>query len=378
MGRKRLAAVTALCAGALLVLGISESLSADAERLRRAWPATDFSRTTIELEEVRSGGPPKDGIPALSDPQFVTPEQAADWLHPREPVAVVEVAGEARAYPLQILTWHEIVNDTVSGVPLALTFCPLCNSTLTFERRVDGRVLEFGVSGLLRRSNLLMYDRQTESWWQQLTGEAVVGELAGERLEVVPSRIVAFRDFRARWPEAPVLSRDTGYSRPYGRNPYRGYDRVDSRPFLLEGPPDPRLPAMERVLGIRVEDAVAIYPFSALAGETVVNDTVGETPVVVMRRSTMFSVLDAEEIAESRSIPAAVAYGRRLGEQLLHFELRRGQVHDRETGSRWNLFGEAVEGPLAGQRLPELDAGVHFAFAWLAFRPGSRIYRPEP
>ena len=375
MGRTRL---VAFFTGALLALGGIGSLTADGERFHRAWPATDFSRTTVELEEVRSGGPPRDGIPALSDAAFVTPAEAADWLHPREPVAVVEVAGEARAYPLQILTWHEIVNDIVGGVPVALTFCPLCNSTLTFDRRVDGRVLEFGVSGLLRRSNLLMYDRQTESWWQQLTGEAVVGTLAGQRLDVVPSWIVAFQDFRERWPAAPVLSRDTGYSRPYGRNPYRGYDRMDSRPFLLEGPPDPRLPAMERVLGIRVGEAVAVYPFSALAGEPLVHDTVGETPVVVLLTSSTLSVLDAGEIAESRSVPAAVAYARRLGGQVLHFELREGRLHDRRTGSRWNLFGEAVAGPLAGQRLPELDAGVHFAFAWLAFRPGSRIYRPEP
>lgn len=377
MERKLLVAAGALCTGVLLVLGVMDSVPADDERLRRIWMSTDFSETTIDLDEVRSGGPPKDGIPAIDDPEFVTPAQAASWLHPREPVAVVEVAGEAKAYPLQVLTWHEIVNDAVGGVPVALTFCPLCNSTITFDRRVDGQVLEFGVSGLLRRSNLLMFDRQTESWWQQLTGEAVVGRFAGAELAVVPSSIVAFEDFRERWPEAPVLSRDTGHDRPYGRNPYRGYDRVGTRPFLLEGPPDPRLPAMERVLGIRVGEAVAIYPFSALEEQPLVNDVVGETPVVAMRPTSMLSVLDAPEIAESRSIPAAVAYGRQLGDRLLHFELRDGRVHDRETGSRWNLFGEAVAGPLKGRRLPELDAGVHFAFAWLAFRPGSRIYQPE-
>jgi len=341
---------------------------------RGEWPRTDFSKRTVALEEIQSGGPPKDGIPAVDQPRFVTQAEAARWLDPREPVIVFEHAGVVRAYPLQILTFHEIVNDTVGGIPVAVTFCPLCNASIVFDRRVQGAVLDFGTTGKLRKSDLVMYDRQTESWWQQFTGQGIVGQHAGTVLTQVPSTIVAYDDFRKAYPKAQVLSRQTGFSRPYGRNPYRGYDRVGDHPFLFFDPVDPRLPAMERVLGVTSGGKTRIYPFAVLSGQPVVNDEVGGEPIAVFSQEGMLSVLDAEVIRDSRRVPAAAAYSRAVRGKVLFFERRDGRIVDRETGSQWDIFGRATAGPLQGARLKSADSGVHFAFAWLAFHPGSEIY----
>lgn len=339
------------------------------------WPNTDFSRATVDLGEFRSGGPPKDGIPAIDHPRFVSFAQADGWLEPKEPVIVVSLAGAARAYPLQILIYHEIVNDVVEDVPLSITFCPLCNASLVFDRRVGERLLDFGTTGKLRKSDLVMYDRQTESWWQQFTGEAIVGRLAGTQLAQHPATIVAYADFKEAYPQGVILSRETGYARPYGRNPYRGYDRIGDQPFLFSDPVDSRLPAMERVLNVTVGEHHRLYPFSVFPHEPVINDQIGDLAVVVVSRKGTLSVLDRSTIAESRTVPSAAAYNRRLDGQVLRFEARDGKIVDQQTGSQWNLFGEAVAGPLSGRRLEPAVGGVHFAFAWLAFYPDSSIYR---
>ncbi len=345
---------------------------------RFEWPNTDFGKSVVDLKEIISGGPPKDGIPAIDKPKFVSVQEAAKWLDPREPVIVVTVSGEARAYPLQILIWHEIVNDIVGDVPLSVTFCPLCNASLVFDRRANGRVLDFGTTGRLRKSDLVMYDRQTQSWWQQLTGQGIVGELAGTELTQVPASIVAFEDFQKSYPEGRVLSRETGHFRPYGKNPYRGYDRIGDQPFLFTDPVDPRLPAMERVINVTVRGKHKVYPFSLFRDQPVINDKVNDLTVVIFSHQRTLSVLDQEEIARSREIPAATAYERTLDGRVLGFELRDGKIFDRETGSQWDLFGRAIGGSLKGQRLKSVNSGVHFAFAWLAFNPDSEIHGRPP
>lgn len=343
-------------------------------RWRGEWPRTDFTRHTVALDEIESGGPPRDGIPAIDRPRFVAPVEAEGWLDPREPVIALELNGEARAYPLQILMFHEIVNDTVGGRPLTVTFCPLCNASIVFERRLDGRVLDFGTTGKLRKSDLVMYDRQSESWWQQFTGKGIVGHHAGATLMQLPSTIASFAEFRKAYPQGKVLSRETGYTRPYGHNPYRGYDRVGDRPFLFHDPVDPRLPAMERVLGVTRGGRVRLYPLGALKSRPVINDEIGGEPIAVFSREDMLSALDAERIRDSREIAAAAAYSRKVGGRMLSFERRERRIVDRDTGSEWNLFGHALAGPLKGARLKAVDSGVHFAFAWLAFNPKSEIY----
>ena len=191
--------------------------------------STDFSKAIVPLEEITSGGPPKDGIRSIDRPDFVTIDEADDWLGDREPVAVVKRNGVTKAYPLSILIWHEIVNDEIGGDPVTVTYCPLCNTTIAVDRNFDGRVLEFGTTGRLRHSDLVMYDRQSETWWQQATGEGLVGEYAGERLTLVPATVMSWRDVKEQLGEALVLSRDTGFPADfrerYGNNPYQGYDR---------------------------------------------------------------------------------------------------------------------------------------------------------
>ena len=162
---------------------------------RSGWK-TDFSKRTVPLDEIVSGGPPKDGIPAIDNPKFVAVGQADRWLEDREPVVLVALGGVAKAYPLRILIQHEIVNDVVGRVPVSITYCPLCNTAISFDRRFDGMLLDFGTTGNLRHSDLIMYDRQTETWWQQATGEGIVGEFAGRKLTFLSSPLVSWKTFK--------------------------------------------------------------------------------------------------------------------------------------------------------------------------------------
>lgn len=364
-----------LAAAALVAV---TAAAAQVEPYRLEWPRTDFSRHTVDLAEIKSGGPPKDGIPAIDRPRFVPVREAREWLKPREPVIALRVGAWARAYPIRILIYHEIVNDDFGGMPLAVTFCPLCNASIVYERRVGDATLDFGTTGKLRYSDLVMYDRQTESWWQQFTGKGIVGRYAGTELRRLPSEIVAFKDFAAAHPAGDVLSRDTGYRRPYGRNPYAGYDRIDQSPFLFAGKRDARLPPMERVLSVSLGGRHRLYPLSVLERYPVVNQELAGVPYVVMTRRGMASPLDSPRIDEGRAIAAAAAFDRRLDARVLEFAARGGRIVDTRTGSEWNILGEAVAGPLAGRRLAPLEGGVHFAFAWLAFHPDSEIVRKLP
>jgi len=245
---------------------------------------TDFDKHTVPLDEITSGGPPKDGIPAIDRPVFVSVEEADRWLGDREPVVMVEHGGESKAYPLQILIWHEIVNDEIAGLPVSVTFCPLCNTALAFDRRFDGQVLDFGTTGMLRHSDLVMYDRQSETWWQQATGEGIVGTHAGRQLTFVSAPLVGWKQYRKEHPDGKVLSRETGFSRDYGRNPYQRYD-TRSEPFsqFFGGRQDGRLPAMERVVALADGDSSVAYSMSALEERPVTNDTFVGRPIVVLR-----------------------------------------------------------------------------------------------
>jgi hypothetical protein len=335
---------------------------------------TDTSRTLVALDEIISGGPPPDGIPAIDRPAFVAAREAAGWLAPKEPVLALEVKGDARAYPLQILMWHEIVNDVVGGLPVTVTFCPLCNSGIVFERVVNGATLDFGTSGKLYKSDLVMYDRQTHSLWAQMEGRAIVGERAGARLALVPANTLSFEDWREAHPGGKVLSRDTGHVRNYGVNPYRSYDQPDLRPFLFQGRPDPRRPPKERVVGIKIGDVARAYPWPVLAERRVVHDRLGDQDLVILYQPGALSALDDEEIRRSRAVGATGAFHRVLDGRALTFETTAGGFRDRETGSTWTILGHAVKGPLAGRRLAALTHVDAFWFAWAAFNPATSVY----
>lgn len=345
------------------------------------FPLTDYQKSSVSIDEILTGGPPRDGIPAIDLPEFVGTDSAEAWLQDQEPIIALVVNEEARAYPLQILMYHEIVNDVIAGVPVAVTFCPLCNASIVFEREVgqagSRKILDFGTTGRLRKSDLVMYDRQTESWWQQFTGRGIIGTYVNVELVRLPSQIISFGEFKTAFPSAQVLSRETGFSRPYGNNPYRGYDAIDSNPFLFRGDVDPRLPAMERVLSIRSENETQLIPLAQLADRSLAHLNVDERPIVVFSASVASSALDAGKIAESRKVPSAAAYLAKVDDQSLTFKFLDGTIVDEQTGSLWNAFGRSTEGKLSGAQLEQLDDGVHFAFAWLAFEPESKIIRLE-
>jgi hypothetical protein len=336
---------------------------------------TDFARHSVPLTSILPGGPPPSGIPPIDHPRYVSIATAARFLAPREPVIAVPVGGRARAYPLQILIWHEIVNDTLGGVPIAVTYCPLCSSAIVFARRATGRALTFGTTGNLRDSDLVMWDRQTQSWWQQFSGQAIVGSLTGTRLTALDSQTLSFQDFRGRFPQGDVLSRNTGFQRPYGQNPYEGYDTVpSSRPFDYGGRPDPRLPPVERVESITVGADAAVIPFDALRGRPVETVTVGGVPAVVLFDPRVLSPLDALKIANSHAVGSAAAFDRRLAGRALDFQpAGPGVMSDLQTGSRWDVTGQAIAGPLRGAQLHRLHDLNAFWFAVAAFLPRARL-----
>ena len=280
---------------ALILCLLPGLAAADPSFWRHEWPQTDFTTTSIESwVEVRDGGPPKDGIPAIDDPRMI-PVAQETALSPREPVMVLELEGETpRAWPVRYLIWHEIVNDAVGDLPVAVTFCPLCNSGVIFDRRVGGRVLDFGVSGKLRHSDMIMYDRQTESWWQQAVGEGVVGEMTGVRLEVLPGWMEGWESFAARNPDGLVMAEPDGFGRSYGRNPYTGYDR-SARPFLYAGELPPHdIPPLERV--VRVGERA--WPLTRLAAE----GSIAEAGVVLSWSEGQGSALDTALLSEAREV----------------------------------------------------------------------------
>lgn len=336
---------------------------------------------TVDTELIVSGGPPPDGIPPIDEPRFVDPASVR-WLVGQEPVISLELNGEAKAYPIRILMWHEIVNDTIGGEAVTVTYCPLCNTAIAFRRPIiDGELLDFGTSGRLFRSNLVMYDRQTGTYWSQAMLEAIVGPLAGRRLELLPAQIVSWGDWRKAHPSGRVLSQDTGFDRAYGQNPYQGYDSPgNDDPFLFAGEPDPRLPATAHVLGVEASGRQMAFEYEDLArraedGHAVEQTRVGGQDVVVFWKRGTASALDQPKIATSRDVGSATAYEPRSRGRLLHFEAAPDGFVDVETRSRWDLFGRAVDGPLRGARLRAVPAVDHLWFSWAAFFPDTEIYR---
>ena len=337
----------------------------------QSW-STDFSRRLVPWTDILSGGPPKDGIPAINNPTFADVESGAEWLADADPVIVFEQNEDVRGYPLAILIWHEIVNDVVGDMPVAVTFCPLCNASIVFDATLDGQALDFGTTGKLRNSDLVMYDRQTESWWQQFTGESIVGELAGRQLAFLPSQVLSYGDFRTEFPDALLLERPPA-QRSYGRNPYVGYDT--SNPFLFRGEIDSRLRATERVVGLELDDAVMAYAFADLADVGVVNDVVAGAPVAIFHKSGTASALDGGDISTSRDVGSVGVFSRLLdGRELTFSAGDDGTFVDAETESTWNILGQAVDGELVGSELEQLVAFDHFWFAWSAFFPDTGLY----
>jgi hypothetical protein len=338
------------------------------------YPST-FPAPMIDTSELLRGQVP-DGIPALDSPQFVSVAEADAYLENDEAVVVLNIDGDVRAYPAQILIWHEIVNDVVGGIPVAVTYCPLCNSAVTYERTVQGEVTTFGTSGLLFNSALVMYDRLTESLWTHYNGEAIAGAVSGVRLEPIPSPLLGWAEFRETFPDGLVLDRDrTGHSRSYGSNPYANYDNPTGFPFLFRGELDEQIGAQRRVTGVSIEGVATAWTLEAISDGTAqaTSGSVGDQAVVIFWKAGQATALESGEIAGGRDVGSVGVFVPEADGQALTFAAQ-GQVFiDDQTGSTWNIFGEAVGGPLVGTELVQIPHLDTFWFAWFSYNPGTEL-----
>jgi hypothetical protein len=362
-------------AGSGLAVDYDAEPAGDALRGDRNNPA--FPPPVVDPALIVSVLPP-DGIPAIDEPVFA-PAGQIDFLTDEEAIVAVEANGVVKGYPIQILTWHEIVNDDFDGQPVSVTYCPLCNSALAFDRRFGRRTLDFGTSGELYQSALVMYDRQTGSLWAHFTGQGLVGHYAGAQLDFIPAQTLSFARFRSAHPDAPVLTTNTGYGRDYGDNPYDGYDNVESAPYgrFLAGDIDPALPAMARVVGIADDAGAVAIRLDDVSRRSVLALTDGGRNLVVFHRDGLASPLEADRIPDGRDVgQTGVFVARGPDGSALTFTADDNGFVDDETGTRWDVLGRAVEGPLAGNRLERVTHLDTFWFAWSTYRPDTVILEP--
>jgi hypothetical protein len=388
----------------------------------------DSTQSSISVDALFTGALPQTGIPALGfsgdwtqtveaspTPSFISAKQAAKWLDPEEPVIAVTIGDESRAYPVQILIWHEIVNDTVGGTPIVITYCPLCNSAIAFDRRLPldqvateslaafnldaeivhldeqfqteysrqnpasapvatGLEVTFGVSGMLYNSNVLMFDSHSSTLWAQLIGEAVMGSLNSTKLLRYPAQLVSFSAYREAFPSGLVLSRDTGFGRGYGSSLYIGYDSEDSSPFHFRGTIDDRLAAKERVIAIERDGSSIVYSFNTLRAERVVNSRVAAAPLVLFWEKGTRSALDQAVIRDGRDVGSVGVFSRNLDGRTLDFRWNGETFTDIQTSSSWSMLGQATSGPLTGAQLEPIIHYNTMWFAWIAFHPLSEVY----
>jgi len=334
-----------------------------------------WAKPLVDLGDIRPGGLPPDGLPALNRPAFVR-ARSVWFLADREPVVTLEINGDARAYPVQILMWHEIVNDVVGGVPVAVTYCPLCNSAVAYERQIDDVVLEFGTSGRLLNSALVMYDRQTGSLWSHYTGEAIVGEMTGTELTVYPLSTVAWSDWSDAHPGGLVLDRETGFVKEYGFNPYPGYDDVDAQPFLFDGEVDGRYTAMTRMVAFEIDGEPVAVPLSGLQERPLIVTELGNEWILIWWKPGTSSALDSFDVAGGDDV-GSVFVGKVDSDESFTVSEDGISIIDDATGSRWNILGHATHGPREGAQIEQVQHFDTFWFAWSTYRPDTTIVRVD-
>lgn len=310
---------------------------------------TNGVKHTVPLNEILTVLP-KDAIPAIDNPKFISASQAK--LNDDELVLGLLFEGQARAYSLAIMNWHEIVNDRINGKAIAVTYCPLCGTGIAFDSRINGQAITFGVSGKLYNSDLVMYDRLTGSYWSQVGGEAIRGELAGKKLEQIHIETVRWKNWVKLYPDTLVLSRETGYSRNYDANPYKGYDTSDAIYFPISNK-DGRLAAKERVAGIEIDDKFKAYPLSLVANRTFINDEFNGKPLLIV---------------EGQNTYAVKIFERELNGNILAFEIKDNKLLD-NNGIEWTFDGISPDG-----KLKQVQAVEGFWFAWAAFHPTTELY----
>ncbi|MFK5957381.1 MAG: DUF3179 domain-containing protein [Lutibacter sp.] len=366
----------------IFISSIASSQFQNSKNLPFTWK-TDTIQHAVPLSEIQIVLP-KGSFPTLDNPIFVGKDEGLHMFFPMEPVIAIEINGKAKAYSLNILTMHEIANDVLGGVPILVTYCPLCNSGLVFNRKLTYKgeihTLEFEASGMLRKSNMIMLDRKTETLWQQLMGNAIVGTFNNAQLAILPSLLISVEDFFERYPEGKILSRKTGFTeseKRYGHNPYTKYDSKTAplKRFFDNDKVDKRLPVMERIVDIENNGDYKIYSFTSVAKKRVINDTFKSSKVVLFYKSGAVSILDTSDITTSKNVGTVTVFNAILNKQHLIFSKKEGVFIDNETKSKWDITGFCYEGKLKGTQLQIIPHSNHFAFAWLAFNPNSEIYK---
>jgi Protein of unknown function (DUF3179) len=314
----------------------------------------------VPPELIVSGGPPADGIPSIDKPKFLQVRKAEEFLDDSDLVVGLNINGDVRAYPLQILVWHEIVNDKVGGIPVAVTYCPLCFTNQVFNRTMnDGQILEFGTSGKLYNSNLVMYDRTTKSLWSQAMGQGLVGKFVGVKLERIPFDVAYWKEWKQLYPDSDVLSTDTGSARPYGADPYGDYYTNGDVLFPVSNSDD-RLGLKEIVIGLENNGQYRAYKLQEVENKKVINDQINGKPIALLSLHPFM----------------VRAYDPLIDGQVLKFSYNAKDQNfvDTRTGSLWNFEGKAISGQMKGKQLTRLPFDEGFWFEWVAFHPKTEIY----
>ncbi len=318
---------------------------------------TNGIKHIIPLDEIKDGGPPKDGIPSIDTPKFVQASQA-QFLKDDDLVIGLRLNGETRAYPLFILVWHEIVNDKLGDTPVSVTYCPLCFTTQVFERTLNGTEVQFGTSGKLYNSNLVMYDRLTGSYWSQALGQSITGQLAGEELKKIPFDVARWGDWKSLYPDSLVLTTETGFERPYGSDPYGNY-YTSSEIIFPVAHKDERMHPKEIIAGYHDINSYKAYKFHDVESVKAINDKI-----------------NGKEILLVSLYPNMVrAFDRKVDGNSIEFVFSDGKIMDKQTSSEWNFDGQAVTGSLKGKHLERIALNPGFWFEWVAFHPETEIYQ---
>ena len=321
-------------------------------------------KSIVPLDQIVSGGPPPDGIPSIDNPKFISVQEASKFLKDSELVLGLNINGDIRAYPLQIIVWHEIVNDEVGGVPVAVTYCPLCFTNQVFNRIIDGQeVVEFGTSGKLYNSNLVMYDRTSKSLWSQALAEGIVGKYAGTKLERVPFDIAYWKEWKQLYPDSKVLSKDTGSNRPYGADPYGDYYTNSDVLFPISNK-DGRLSLKEIVVGLENKGQYKAYKLQEIENKKVINDQVNGKSI------TLFSLYPFM----IRAYDPVVEDGAEKIVLQFDYNAKNNKFIDKQTGSLWTFEGKAISGQMKGKQLTRIAFDEGFWFEWVAFHPKTEIY----
>jgi len=319
---------------------------------------------SIPQDEVFDGGPGKDGIPSVDDPKFSNVGDI-DFLAPDDLVLGIKVGNEVRAYPHPVLDWHEIVNDVINGTAIAITYCPLTGTGIGWHREIGNTTTTFGVSGLLYNTNLIPYDRSTNSNWSQMLLKSVNGDLMGDAIETYPLVETTWQTWKTMFPDSKVMNSSTGFSRNYDVYPYGNYKTNNDLLLFPISTDDGRLPRKQRGLGVIISEKAKFYPFDQFDADVTVKQDVFKNVDLVIVGSTGQNFLAAYE----RKLPDGT---------VLDFtainESGNPVVMTDNEGNEWNLFGEAVAGPREGTALIPAQSFIGYWFSWGAFYPNAEIY----